>query len=119
MHHAKKQRADLLVGMMGCMIGNQRTIDDLAQRYPVVDLFFKVEQADILSRFLEERWNPIATGDGCVDVAEFATPRTIDINAMLPVLPAAPELFPTTASAPMAITPRPGHARIALSGRPL
>ncbi len=105
--HAKKQRSDLLVGMMGCMIGNQRTIDELAKRYPVVDLFFKVEQAGILPRFLEERWNPIATGDGCVDVAAFASPRAIDLNGMLPVLPQAPEPIPVTRPQPMAITPKP------------
>ena len=69
--HAKKQRGDLLVAMMGCMIGNQRTIDDLKKRYPVVDLFFKVEKADILPQFLEDRWTPLA-GEGCVDFAELA-----------------------------------------------
>ncbi len=95
--HAKKQRADLLVAMMGCMIGNQRTIDDLTQRYPVVDLFFKVEQADILPRFLEERWTPLATGDGCVDVSDLAAPRSLEGARALPMLGVAP----------MAITPRP------------
>src|SRR5690348_14555266 len=68
--HAKKERADLLVGMMGCMIGNQKTVDNLKQRYPMVDLFFKVEHADVLPEFLEERWTPLATGDGCVDIEE-------------------------------------------------
>ncbi len=66
--HAKQKRADLLVGMMGCMIGNQKTVETLKQRYPMVDLFFKVEHADVLPQFLEERWTPLATGDGCVDI---------------------------------------------------
>ncbi|HEU5369839.1 MAG TPA: hypothetical protein VFU69_15310, partial [Ktedonobacterales bacterium] len=44
--HAKRERSDLLVGMMGCMIGNQKTVENLKQRYPMVDLFFKVEHAD-------------------------------------------------------------------------
>src|SRR5207245_2229913 len=68
--HAKKKRQDLLVGMMGCMIGNQKTIDALKQRYPMVDLFFKVEHADVLPEFLKERWTPPVTGEGCVDFEE-------------------------------------------------
>jgi hypothetical protein len=52
------------------MIGNQKTIDALKQRYPMVDLFFKVEHADVLPEFLKERWTPPATGDGCVDFGE-------------------------------------------------
>jgi tRNA-2-methylthio-N6-dimethylallyladenosine synthase len=100
--HVKKQRADLLVAVMGCMIGNQRTIDDLAKRYPVVDLFFKVEQADILPTFLEERWTPMATGDGCVDVAEIGASRAVSMERVGTVLPVI-----AAASTPMAITPRP------------
>src|SRR5579863_1828639 len=69
---AKEKRGDLLVAMMGCMIGNQKTIDDLRKRYPHIDLFMKVEQADILPRFLEERWTHIS-GAGCLDI-EFAPP---------------------------------------------
>src|SRR5690349_7657471 len=86
LRHAKRHRSDLLVAMMGCMIGNQRTIDDLKQRYPAVDLFFKVENADILPQFLEERWTPIA-GEGCVDFADLGAPRTIGVGQALPVLP--------------------------------
>src|SRR5215469_5278453 len=70
--HAKAKRSDLLVALMGCMIGNQRTIDELSKRYPHIDLFMKVEQADILPRFLEERWTPIS-GAGCLDI-EFQAP---------------------------------------------
>ncbi|MEO7003596.1 MAG: MiaB/RimO family radical SAM methylthiotransferase [Ktedonobacterales bacterium] len=125
--HAKRSREDLLVAMMGCMIGNQRTLDDLKRRYPVVDLFFKVESADILPQFLEERWTPIA-GEGCIDFAELGAPRTIGLSGALPVLPMAPlspvpaplddsldPPIPTAsaatlgqpASGPMMITPRP------------
>src|SRR5579884_1161157 len=103
LRHAKRHRADLLVAMMGCMIGNQRTIDDLKRRYPVVDLFFKVENADILPKFLEERWTPIA-GEGCVDFADLGAPRTIGVGQALPVLP-MPSI--SLSSAPMQITPRP------------
>jgi tRNA-2-methylthio-N6-dimethylallyladenosine synthase len=110
--HAKRRREDLLVAMMGCMIGNQRTIDDLKRRYPAVDLFFKVENADILPRFLEDRWTPIA-GEGCVDFAELGAPRTIGLSDALPVLPMPPEpipvgpVGPTAGHAPMQFTPRP------------
>ena len=101
LRHAKRGREDLLVAMMGCMIGNQRTIDDLKQRYPVVDLFFKVESADILPRFLEERWTPIA-GEGCIDFADLGAPRTIGATDALPVLP-----MPAAPQTPMQILPRP------------
>jgi tRNA-2-methylthio-N6-dimethylallyladenosine synthase len=86
LRHAKRHRADLLVAMMGCMVGNTRQVRELKAKYPVVDLFFKVEQADILPRFIEERWTPLA-GEGCVDFAEMGAPRTIGVSAPLPVLP--------------------------------
>jgi tRNA-2-methylthio-N6-dimethylallyladenosine synthase len=109
--HTKAQRSDLLVALMGCMIGNQKTIDLLSHRYPHIDLFMKVEQADILPRFLEERWTPIS-GAGCLDI-EF-----MPDDAAAPELPAEPVL-PTFATSfnrsdkhtvlPMAITPKPGE----------
>ncbi len=86
LRHAKRSRADLLVAMMGCMVGNQRQVQEMSAKYPAVDLFFKVEQADILPRFLEERWTPIA-GEGCVDFADLGAPRTIGVSGALPVLP--------------------------------
>jgi len=122
LRHAKRHRADLLVALMGCMVGNSRQLADLKARYPVVDLFFKVEQADILPRFLAERWTPLA-GEGCVDFADLGAPRTIGVSGALPVLPvlpmpsrpglpAAPELIPTSrpgeADGAMAVEFRPG-----------
>lgn len=111
--HAKEKRDDLLVALMGCMIGNQKTIDELSKRYPHIDLFMKVEQADILPRFLEERWTPIS-GAGCLDV-EFS-----DSDDLSPVINALPQVQPTIAAfnlpvtgkrtvLPMAITPKPGE----------
>ena len=100
--HAKKLRADLLVAMMGCMVGNARQVAEMQQRYPVVDLFFKVEQADILPQFLEERWTPLA-GEGCVDVADMGAPRTMGVSGPLPMLhmdqglPDAPVEIPVAA----------------------
>jgi tRNA-2-methylthio-N6-dimethylallyladenosine synthase len=119
LRHAKRHRADLLVALMGCMVGNPRQLADLKARYPVVDLFFKVEQADILPRFLAERWTPLA-GEGCVDFADLGAPRTIGVSGALPVLPvlpmpglpAAPEPIPTShpgeADGAMAVEFRPG-----------
>ena len=107
---AKEKRDDLLVALMGCMIGNQKTIDELSKRYPHIDLFMKVEQADILPHFLEERWTPIS-GAGCLDV-EFLPPAEEQ---------EAPATFSPTIAAfnlpltgkrtvlPMAITPKPGE----------
>src|SRR2546421_11147242 len=108
--HAKQQRSDLLVALMGCMIGNQKTIDELQKRYPHIDLFMKVEQADILPRFLEERWTPIS-GAGCLDI-EYMPPT----DEAIPAEPISPTIaafnLPSTGKRtvlPMAITPRPGE----------
>ena len=107
---AKEQRDDLLVALMGCMIGNQKTIDELSKRYPHIDLFMKVEQADILPRFLEERWTPIS-GAGCLDV-EFLPPD----SEAAPAEPIQPTIaafnLPLTGKRtvlPMSITPKPGE----------
>jgi tRNA-2-methylthio-N6-dimethylallyladenosine synthase len=114
LRHAKEQRDDLLVAMMGCMIGNQRTIDDLKRRYPAVDLFFKVESADILPEFLEERWTPLA-GDGCVDMGELESLESLEsldaldaLDALTAVAGAEPPATATTRTLPM--LPMPAHA---------
>jgi tRNA-2-methylthio-N6-dimethylallyladenosine synthase len=110
--HAKENRDDLLVALMGCMIGNQKTIDELGRRYPHIDLFMKVEQADILPRFLEERWTPIS-GAGCLDI-EFMPDGDGEISPVSdePLVPT----FATSLSRagkrsvlPMAIVPKPGE----------
>ncbi len=109
--HAKAKRSDLLVAMMGCMIGNQKTIDELSRRYPHIDLFMKVEQADILPRFLEERWTPIS-GAGCLDIEYLPPDEEIPVEPIERILPT----FATSTSTigkytvlPMAITPKPGE----------
>lgn len=124
--YAKAQRSDLLVALMGCMIGNQKTIDELSRRYPHIDLFMKVEQADILPRFLEERWTPIS-GAGCLDI-EYLPPDQsqetndrrgeLELEDLIPFASLDPVL-PTFATSterigkrtvlPMAITPKPGE----------
>ena len=109
----KEQRGDFLVALMGCMIGNQKTIDDLSKRYPHVDLFMKVEQADILPRFLEERWTPIS-GAGCLDIKFMPDNTTVtNWNSGEPIAPT----FATSVNQvgkqrtvlPMAITPKPSE----------
>ncbi len=109
--HAKSKRSDLLVAMMGCMIGNQKTINDLSKRYPHIDLFMKVEQADILPRFLEERWTPIS-GAGCLDIEYMPNDESIAVEPIERILPT----FATSTNTvgkhtvlPMAITPKPGE----------
>src|SRR5690348_12976135 len=109
--HSKGQRSDLLVALMGCMIGNQKTIDELSKRYPHIDLFMKVEQADILPRFLEERWTPIS-GAGCLDI-EFAPPDepilVEPIERILPTFATSTNTIGKRTVLPMAITPKPGE----------
>lgn len=115
--YAKEKRDDLLVALMGCMIGNQKTIDELGKRYPHIDLFMKVEQADILPRFLEERWTPIS-GAGCLDVE--LLPHEEALSEQAQRLTEQPhEHVPTVATSfsrsgkrtvlPMAIVPKPGE----------
>lgn len=110
---AKNERSDLLVALMGCMIGNQKTIDALEKRYPHIDLFMKVEHADILPRFLEERWTPIS-GAGCLDI-DFLPDAADDIGDEIPVSPSLPTFATSTNRVgkrtvlPMAITPKPGE----------
>ena len=116
--HAKEERSDLLVTLMGCMIGNQKTIDALSKRYPHVDLFMKVEQADILPRFLEERWTPIS-GAGCLDIEygneQDLSPVIEPVQPVQPVLPSQPTYATSMTRQgkrsvlPMAITPKPGE----------
>ncbi len=114
--HAKSKRSDLLVAMMGCMIGNQKTIDELSRRYPHIDLFMKVEQADILPRFLEERWTPIS-GAGCLDIEYLPNndDNFDDIDQAIASKPIIPTFATSTNTIgkrtvlPMAITPKPGE----------
>src|ERR1700682_6704348 len=106
--HAKTKRSDLLVALMGCMIGNQKTIDELSKRYPHIDLFMKVEQADILPRFLEERWTPIS-GAGCLDVEYIPNDEVTPIESFLPTFATSTSTVGKRTVLPMAITPKPGE----------
>jgi len=103
--HAKTRRSDLLVALMGCMIGNQKTIDDLSKRYPHVDLFMKVEQADILPRFLEERWTPIS-GAGCLDIEYLPDNEPV---AAGPTFATSTFTIGKRSVLPMAIVPKPSE----------
>lgn len=114
--HAKEERSDLLVTLMGCMIGNQKTIDELSKRYPHIDLFMKVEQADILPLFLQERWTPIS-GAGCLDI-EFMPEQDTILSAFvetatsMPIAPTVATSFNRTGKRtvlPMSIVPKPGE----------
>ncbi len=106
---AKDKRSDLLVALMGCMIGSQKTIDELSTRYPHIDLFMKVEQADILPRFLEERWTPIS-GAGCLDIEYVPDMAEAPVGmAAAPMIAASTSRTGKRTVLPMAITPKPGE----------
>src|SRR5260370_17296930 len=71
----------------------------------------KVEQADILPRFLEERWTPIS-GAGCLDIEYLPPDEDAPQEPSERILPT----FATSTSTvgkrtvlPMAITPKPGE----------
>ncbi|MFL5695436.1 MAG: radical SAM protein, partial [Ktedonobacteraceae bacterium] len=106
--HAKTKRSDLLVALMGCMIGNQKTIDELGKRYPHIDLFMKVEQADILPRFLEERWTPIS-GAGCLDIEYMPNNDESPVESIQPTFATSTITTGKRTVLPMAITPKPGE----------
>jgi tRNA-2-methylthio-N6-dimethylallyladenosine synthase len=106
--HAKTKRSDLLVALMGCMIGNQKTIDELGKRYPHIDLFMKVEQADILPRFLEERWTPIS-GAGCLDIEYMPNNDEPPVESIQPTFATSTITTGKRTVLPMAITPKPGE----------
>ena len=109
--HAKAKRSDLLVALMGCMIGSQKTIDELSKRYPHIDLFMKVEQADILPRFLEERWTPIS-GAGCLDIEFMPPDEPVPVEHSERTLPTFATSTNTTGKRtvlPMAIIPKMGE----------
>jgi tRNA-2-methylthio-N6-dimethylallyladenosine synthase len=106
--HAKTKRSDLLVALMGCMIGNQKTIDELSKRYPHIDLFMKVEQADILPRFLEERWTPIS-GAGCLDIEYMPNDDESPVDSIQPTFATSTITTGKRTVLPMAITPKPGE----------
>src|SRR5437588_9661761 len=95
---------------MGCMIGNQKTIDEFGKRYPHIDLFMKVEQADILPRFLEERWTPIS-GAGCLDIEYMPNEAELSTGTELAQPTFATSIITTGKRTvlPMAITPKPGE----------
>lgn len=105
---AKAKRSDLLVALMGCMIGNQKTIDNLSKRYPHIDLFMKVEQADILPRFLEERWTPIS-GAGCLDFEYMPDDEPVTADPVLPTFATSTVTAGKHSILPMAIAPKPGE----------
>lgn len=107
--HAKEERSDLLVALMGCMIGSQKTIDELSRRYPHIDLFMKVEQADILPRFLEERWTPIS-GAGCLDIEYAPDANGPEVEAaQSPMIATSFNRNGKRTLLPMAITPKPSE----------
>ncbi len=105
---AKARRSDLLVALMGCMIGNQKTIDELSKRYPHIDLFMKVEQAAILPHFLEERWTPIS-GAGCLDVEYMPNDEEAPSEPVAPTFATSTITTGKRTVLPMAITPKPGE----------
>jgi tRNA-2-methylthio-N6-dimethylallyladenosine synthase len=106
--HSKAQRSDLLVALMGCMIGKQNTIDELSKRYPHIDLFMKIEQADILPRFLEERWTPIS-GAGCLDIEYMPPDEPLPVEPILPTFATSTSRAGKRTVLPMSITPKPGE----------
>ena len=69
----------------------------------------KIEQADILPRFLEERWTPIS-GAGCLDIEYIPdNDHPVSTDSTLPVYATSMERGSKHSVLPMAITPKPGE----------
>src|SRR5205814_404818 len=74
-------------------------------------LFMKVEQADILPHFLEERWTPIS-GAGCLDIEYMpieGNDEEITVEPFLPTFATSTITSGKRTVLPMAITPKPGE----------
>ncbi len=75
----KKQRSDRVLALMGCMVGPQS--DELARRFPHVDVFMRPQQFEPLLDLLGERLG--LDWEGCVGVL---TPTRPNVTCHVPII---------------------------------
>jgi tRNA-2-methylthio-N6-dimethylallyladenosine synthase len=74
----KKSRPDITIALTGCMVDSR--IDDLKNRFPWVDLFFRPQQWEILSKWGESHGLP------SLNQIEDSVPRNPPVIAYVPVI---------------------------------
>ncbi|MBR3165853.1 MAG: tRNA (N6-isopentenyl adenosine(37)-C2)-methylthiotransferase MiaB [Lachnospiraceae bacterium] len=74
LHHYKKQNPDMLIGLCGCMMQEQKVVDKLRSSYPFVDLIFGTHNvyklAELLYSVLSERKRVIDIWDKAESIVE-------------------------------------------------
>jgi tRNA-2-methylthio-N6-dimethylallyladenosine synthase len=74
----KKSRPDIAIALTGCLVDSR--IDDLRERFPWVDLFFRPQQWDVLSDWAESRGLPGITQ------GETPVPQNPPVSAYVPII---------------------------------
>jgi len=74
----KKSRPDVAIALTGCMVDSR--IDDLKDRFPWVDLFFRPQQWDVFSKWAESRGLP------GLSQAEASVPQNPPVSANVPIM---------------------------------
>ena len=75
----KKQQPQRIVALMGCMVGPKS--DDLARRFPFVDVFMRPQQYEPLLELVGERLG--VDWEGCVGLL---TPARPDVSCHVPII---------------------------------
>ena len=74
LHHYKKQNPDMLIGLCGCMMQEQKVVDKLRSSYPFVDLIFGTHNvyklAELLYSVLSEKKRVIDIWDKAESIVE-------------------------------------------------
>ena len=74
----KKSRPDITIALTGCMVDSR--IEDLKDRFPWVDLFFRPQQWDVFSRWGENRGLP------SLNQEEDSVPPNPRVSAYVPIM---------------------------------
>jgi tRNA-2-methylthio-N6-dimethylallyladenosine synthase len=74
----KRSRPDVTIAVTGCMVDSR--IDDLKNRFPWVDLFFRPQQWDVFSGWAESRGLP------AVSQRQNAVPQNPPVSAYVPII---------------------------------
>ena len=74
----KKRRPDVTIALTGCMVDSR--IDDLKNRFPWVDLFFRPQQWDVFSEWAESRGLP------SLSQGEASVPQNPPVSAYVPII---------------------------------
>ncbi len=74
----KRSRPDVAIALTGCMVGSQ--IDDLKDRFPWVDLFFRPQQWDVFLQWAESQNLPRLLQ------CEVLVPQSPSVSAYVPII---------------------------------